>query len=150
MTNKLLFYVAVALVVAAVLLVREALRDKVFAKKRTCKGNHFWRTIAEPYARQCRICGRTEFRPDPHGAFPDGLLEYFAYIESLSPQERRTKPAPDMCHCGAQMDFQIDATLGEIWLCPVCTSWKKTAKQDALDTKAITQRMNEKRSTHER
>jgi hypothetical protein len=115
---------------------RKALKRKVFQKS-TCEGSHLWRTIAEPYARQCRVCGVTQFRLDAHGIFPDGLKEYFDYIDRLPVEARRTPPPPDLCHCGAQMNFTVDDTLGEIWLCPICSSWRKTYKQDRIDTENL-------------
>ena len=79
MMQSPLFYVAVALVVAAVLLVRRALKPKAFP---ACTEHH-WRSIAQPYARQCRKCGRVEFREGPNGEFPEGFREYFDYIDYL-------------------------------------------------------------------
>jgi len=39
-------------------------------------GRHEWRSIAQPYVRQCRSCGQVEFDMDGNGNFPDGLREY--------------------------------------------------------------------------
>jgi len=36
-------------------------------------GRHEWRSIAQPYVRQCRSCGQVEFDMDGNGNFPDGL-----------------------------------------------------------------------------
>ena len=80
-----------------------------FSGVRPCKNNaHLWRTIAEPYSRQCRLCGAVQFREDKNGGFPDGLAEYFAYVSRLPPERRLIAPAKNICHCGATMVFKAD------------------------------------------
>lgn len=61
--------------------IQERVRKKVYQPV-LCKPNaHQMRSIAAPYARQCRRCGVVEFREDANGNFPDGLREYFDYVK---------------------------------------------------------------------
>jgi hypothetical protein len=59
---------------------------------------HDWRSIVQPYARQCRKCGLVVFREGHNGEFPEGLKEYFDYVKQREgllqkDQERKTEHA---------------------------------------------------------
>jgi hypothetical protein len=127
MTNQQIVYFVIGLMIGFfVWAVRRALRPKVFKPigPQPCEPNtHLWRGVAAPYAMQCRKCGATRFALDSNGNFPDGLPEYFEYVSKRKPE--RVVIRQDLCHCGAQMVETTDGMMGPIYLCEVCTSWRK-------------------------
>ncbi len=111
------------------------------------------RSIAAPFALQCKRCGYTLFREDADGNLPDGLVEYFEYMEQWQQKPHERVPSRlDLCHCGATMvlntecddcgstmvkssngqwycgtclKFDPPGGLGPVWFCEVCQSWRK-------------------------
>lgn len=99
-----------------------------------CKDTeHHWRSIAPPYAKQCRTCGAVVFREDDSGAFPDGLEEYMAAMKTY--RGPLTNRPPWVCDCGERMIVKTDCdkcgapgminadhpkTKQPVWFCKQC------------------------------